>query len=143
MISSRLQKYFTEYAISHQNKINIAIHKIAIPLIVFHVFAMLTWVKIYSFSFYTVTLAEFACLVGFAFYVSLNMKYAFIMLLYMALCIVVAHFTPVWCVWLITVVSWFVQLLGHAVWEKKSPAFSKNFLQLLIGPLFVLNKLKV
>lgn len=139
MISARLQKYFDEYALSHKNKVNLAIHKVAIPLIIFHIFAMLCWAPVYSLPVYHVTLAEIVTLFVFVFYLSLNIKYAFIMLAFVILCIVVAQFTPVWLVWVITVVTWTIQLLGHAIWEKKAPAFSKNFIQLLIGPLFVLN----
>ncbi len=100
---------------------------------------MLTWAKLFTFPFYTVTLAEIAAVAAFLFYLSLNTKYAFMMLVFTILCIFVAHHTPVWLVWAITVVTWFIQLLGHAVWEKRAPAFSSNFIQLLIGPLFMLD----
>lgn len=138
MHSERLQKYLDEYSQSHQNKINLIIHKICIPLIVFHFFAMFTWVYLFTVGNYSVTLAEAVGVFLFAFYLFLDVKYAFCMGFFIALCIFVGHFTPVWCVWTIATLAWTAQLMGHAVWEKKSPAFSKNFIQLLIGPLFVL-----
>ena len=38
------------------------------------------------------------------------------------------------------VVGWVFQGIGHAVYEKRSPAFLKNLLHLMVGPLFVLNE---
>jgi uncharacterized membrane protein YGL010W len=36
----------------------------------------------------------------------------------------------------IAVGAWLVQLAGHVVWEKSSPAFFTNLVQLLVGPVF-------
>lgn len=139
MISKRLQDYLDEYAESHKNKINLTIHKICIPLIVFHFFAMFTWIPFFYLKSYSVTLSEFIALFLFFFYLYLNVFYAFIMLFFISFCIFLGHLTPVWLVWFIALSAWITQFLGHGIWEKRSPAFAKNFIQLLIGPLFVLN----
>jgi uncharacterized membrane protein YGL010W len=39
------------------------------------------------------------------------------------------------------VVGWIFQAVGHAVYEKNRPAFFKNLLHLLVGPLFLMNEL--
>ena len=39
------------------------------------------------------------------------------------------------------VVGWIFQLVGHGVYEKRSPAFLRNLAHLLIGPLWVLHHL--
>ena len=39
------------------------------------------------------------------------------------------------------VVGWIFQAIGHAVYEKNRPAFFKNLLHLLVGPLFLVNEL--
>jgi uncharacterized membrane protein YGL010W len=39
------------------------------------------------------------------------------------------------------VVGWIFQAIGHAVYEKNRPAFFKNLLHLLVGPLFLANEL--
>jgi len=36
----------------------------------------------------------------------------------------------------IAIGAWAIQLAGHAVWEKRSPAFTRNLLQALVGPLY-------
>lgn len=43
-------------------------------------------------------------------------------------------------IWAIFIVGWIFQLLGHYVWEKKSPAFTKNLLQLLVGPMWIMDE---
>ena len=140
-ISPRLQNYFEEYELSHKNKVNLVIHKIAIPLIIFHIFAMLSWVTLFPVLNYPVTLAEIALGGVFIFYLTLNIKYAFILFIFTLICIQIAHHTSVKVVCYIAIFAWIIQLLGHSVWEKKSPAFSKNFIQLLTGPLFFLHKI--
>jgi len=37
--------------------------------------------------------------------------------------------------------GWIFQAIGHAVYEKNRPAFFKNLLHLLVGPLFLANEL--
>jgi uncharacterized membrane protein YGL010W len=39
------------------------------------------------------------------------------------------------------IVGWVFQGIGHAVYEKKSPAFFRNLLHLMIGPVFLWNEL--
>ena len=58
------------------------------------------------------------------------------MALLMALCFPLAAVTPRPLVLAIALVGWAIQLAGHLVWEKRSPAFLANLLQALIGPLF-------
>jgi uncharacterized membrane protein YGL010W len=38
-------------------------------------------------------------------------------------------------------VGWIFQAVGHTVYEKNRPAFFKNLLHLLVGPLFLMNDL--
>jgi uncharacterized membrane protein YGL010W len=37
------------------------------------------------------------------------------------------------------VLGWALQFVGHGVYEKRSPAFFRNLVHLLVGPLWVLN----
>ena len=38
-------------------------------------------------------------------------------------------------------VGWLLQLIGHAVYEKRSPAFLKNLTHLLVGPAWLVERL--
>ena len=39
------------------------------------------------------------------------------------------------------VLGWIFQFVGHGVYEKRSPAFFKNLIHLVVGPLWVTNHL--
>ena len=44
MLHPKLRVWFDEYAADHKDRTNQRIHKVAIPLIVFHIVAMLDWI---------------------------------------------------------------------------------------------------
>ena len=39
------------------------------------------------------------------------------------------------------ILGWGLQAIGHAVYEKNKPAFFRNLVHLVVGPLYLLNKL--
>lgn len=47
--------------------------------------------------------------------------------------------TPV--LWGVFIIGWVVQFAGHIIWEKKSPAFTKNLEHLLVGPFWLCAKM--
>jgi uncharacterized membrane protein YGL010W len=139
MLDPRLAAWFQDYADSHRHPMNRLTHKIAIPLIVFHIVAMLDWVKLVEIpglGGYALSLGHLGVLAAIGWYASLSPRLAGVMALFLALCFPVAWVTPVWAVVAIAVVAWSVQLAGHSVWEKNRPAFLKNLGHALIGPVF-------
>lgn len=141
MLKPTLHTYFQEYADSHRHPMNRLTHKIAIPLIVFHIVAMLDWVRfvevgqIGDVTVYA-SLAWPIWLAVVAWYFTLNARLAVLMALFYGACIPIGWFTPWQVVVALAVVAWLIQLAGHSVWEKNRPAFLKNLLQALIGPIF-------
>jgi uncharacterized membrane protein YGL010W len=137
-----LQRYFDDYADDHRHPMNRLTHKIAIPLIVFHVVAMLDWVKLplapveIAGIAIEASLGHVIYLAAVAFYLALHVPLALVMALLMAACFPLGSMTPKPVVVGIAVLGWLVQLAGHSVFEKNRPAFLKNMLQVLIGPLF-------
>jgi uncharacterized membrane protein YGL010W len=129
----RLVTWFEQYADSHRHPVNRLTHKVAIPAIVFHVLAMLDWVR-----FGALSLGHLAAVAGVIWYARLSPRLAAYMAVGFAACLALARVTPVPVVIAVAVVGWTVQLAGHVVWEKRSPAFLQNALQTLIGPLFFL-----
>jgi uncharacterized membrane protein YGL010W len=136
MLKPALTSLFEDYADSHRHPTNRLTHKIAIPLIVFHIVAMLDWVPLLQVGGVTVTLAHVLVAGAMGWYASMNLRLAAIMLVLFAVCFPIGWHTPRPVVVGIALVGWLVQLAGHAVWEKKSPAFLRNMLQALVGPLF-------
>ncbi|HZH77631.1 MAG TPA: Mpo1-like protein, partial [Archangium sp.] len=124
---------------SHQHPTNRLTHKLAIPLIVLHIVAMLDWVSVVSLPLMpggAVTLAHVAWVLASIWYLRTDAKLGGIVSVAAALCIPLGRMLPVWTVVAIAVFGWLVQLAGHAVWEKKSPSFLTNLVHALVGPLF-------
>ena len=131
-----LDRWFTDYADAHRHPTNRLTHKIAIPIIVFHILAMLTWVHLVDVGGYSLNLGHVVYLAAIAWYFTLNRTLALIMAVLYALCFPLAAVTPWPVVVGLAIFGWVVQLAGHSVWEKNRPAFLTNMLQALIGPLF-------
>ena len=137
-MSPALRTLFQDYAESHQHPTNRLTHKVAIPLIVFHIVAMLDWVQLFAVGGVAVTLGMVGVVAALIWYLRMSVKLGLLMALCFALCFPLARVTPWPVVVAVAVVGWLVQLAGHAVWEKKSPAFLTNLLQALVGPIFFL-----
>jgi len=149
-----LKRLFTEYQTCHQNRTNIAIHKLAIPAIVFHVVAMLDWLELGVFvAGVELSLAHVIMLPALLWYFIMAWHLGVVMLGYTAVCLGVGQVTAPWLVVTIAVAAWTMQLIGHAcfavaAWtmqlighacfERKAPAFGSNLIQLLVGPVYFL-----
>lgn len=137
MLKPKLLGQLESYASYHRHPLNQLCHKFGIPLVIVHVVAMLDWVKLFTWGTTPVTL--------------LMAMFPFVALWYLSLDVVVGGFTAlcyVLAAWIgrhmsvpavlvLTVIAWATQLLGHIVWEKRSPAFLTNVTQLFIGPLYL------
>jgi uncharacterized membrane protein YGL010W len=136
MLDPRLARLFDDYAECHRHPMNRLTHEIAIPMIVFHMVAMGTWFRVFELGGHAITGAYFGIAFAGIWYLRMSWKLGAIMIAAMLLCLPLAWITPWWAVVLIAVVGWTVQLLGHRVYEKNSPAFMKNALQALVGPIY-------
>jgi len=142
----RLQAYFREYDETHRHPMNRLTHKIAIPLIVFHVVAMCSWVTLVSVEGVSVTLGHLVVIAGLLFYLPLSPLFAALMTVATASALLLAQQMEAHlgeqlaraAIVGLAVLGWVVQLAGHAVWEKKSPAFVRNLVQALVGPIYFL-----
>ncbi len=136
MLKPALAQHFATYADFHRHPINQLTHKIAIPMIVFHIVAMLDWVGLADLGGFTLTLAHPVYLATMVWYVTLHPKLAAAMAVFYGVCFPVGWVTPWPVVVAVAVVGWTIQLAGHSVWEKRRPAFLTNLVQALIGPFF-------
>ncbi|ATB36085.1 hypothetical protein CYFUS_001499 [Cystobacter fuscus] len=139
MLRPRTQALFDEYYASHQHPTNRLTHKIAIPIIVLHIVAMLDWVKLVPVPVLpggVLTLAMVCWFTSLLWYLRADPKLGLLVSAFMLLCIPLGRLLPVWAVIALAVVGWGVQLAGHSVWEKKSPSFLTNLVHALVGPLF-------
>lgn len=136
-LSPALQGWLTSYEESHRHPINQRIHKVCVPLILFHILAMLDWLPLGTVAGVPLTLAHVLGVGALAFYLTLSVPYALVMVAAGGLCLWLGALTPWPVVVAIAVLAWGVQLYGHHL-EQRSPALVANLTQLLIGPLFVI-----
>ncbi len=147
------KQWFDEYAISHQNEKNQLIHYICVPAIFFSVVGLLmcipnTLIKS-TFRIHNPLIENWAFIVGilicFLFYLRLGFWY----FVNMSFIILVAiscnnwiqnNFNLLIVSIVIFVIAWIGQFYGHKI-EGKKPSFIKDLQFLLIGPLWVIEKL--
>ena len=145
-------EYFEEYAVSHQNKTNQAIHYICVPLIFFSVIGLLMTIptpfleSIFDLS--NPLLENWAVVAGLFisfFYLRLGFWYFTEMLVVILICIIgnfwLGNFVNLlYASIIIFVLAWIGQFYGHKI-EGAKPSFLKDLQFLLIGPLWVIQKL--
>ncbi len=120
-----------DYARYHTHPMNRATHAVGIPLIMLAVVgwtqpagALVPWaalaLPLYFVWSAPLALGMSAVLLGMAF---------------------LARVLPGWSLWAAFILGWVFQFIGHAVYEGKSPAFAKNAIHVLVGPMWILQEL--
>ena len=137
-MSPALQAQFTDYAAFHRTPGNKACHTVGIPLIVLSRFGMLSAVHLASVGGLEVTLAEVVLVLVTAYYLTLDVTLALLMLAVSGVLVAVGHHLPLAVSVALFVVGWVLQFVGHYTYEKRSPAFYRNAVHLLVGPLWIL-----
>ena len=145
-----LENWLNQYSEYHKNSMNIYIHKICIPFIVWSLLGML-WV---SRSFIdSINNAYIAVILVSIFYWRLSKSYLIAMSLYFGIMIALlwyfdTHSNVNIFDWSLTIflLSWLGQFVGHMI-EGKKPSFFQDLTFLLIAPLWtikpLLNSLKI
>ncbi|MHB2025619.1 MAG: Mpo1-like protein [Elusimicrobiota bacterium] len=121
-----------DYARYHAHPKNRACHAIGIPLIML---AVIRWTQLPSFP-----LVPCVAIV-LPLYAVWDFKLALLMAgVVLALALVALHLSPA-LAWAAFILGWIFQFIGHAVFEKKSPAFARNLIHVLVGPLWILREM--
>ena len=140
MATAALRARLDEYATVHRTAGNVACHWVGIPLIVVALFGLFSRVPVPVLPGVPLSAAELLIAAALVYYARLDAVLAAMMIPIVVLLDVVGRTLPVWANVALFIVGWIFQLVGHAVYEKKSPAFLHNLVHLLIGPLFLLAK---
>jgi uncharacterized membrane protein YGL010W len=130
-----LPELFADYAAYHQTKGNKWFHRIGIPLIMLSALGMLARVTLWG----PVTAAMVLIAAVEVFYLVLDWRLGLAMLVVTALFYVAGAAMPLSINVILFVTGWIFQFIGHSVYEHRSPAFLKNGVHLLVGPLWILN----
>jgi uncharacterized membrane protein YGL010W len=132
-----LTALFDDYSAAHRTRGNRMTHKIAIPVIVFHIVAMLDWVRIAPLgNGHWLTLGAIGFLFAASFWIRWDLKLGLLVSMATLLAFPIGWVMPKLVVVALAVIGWSVQLAGHAVWEKNRPSFAKNMVHALVGPIF-------
>lgn len=147
-----LEQWFDEYAVSHQNPKNKAIHYICVPAIFFSIVGLLMSIPSAFLNGllhlnqpvienWAVVVLIFVLL----FYLRLSFAMAIKIAVFSVLCLIlnyyIGQFVPLWAFSIgVFVVAWIGQFYGHNI-EGKKPSFLKDIQFLLIGPAWVVHNL--
>ena len=134
-----LSDLFADYAAHHRTKGNKMFHRLGIPLIVFTLLGMLARVGLGSVSGVRLDLAMLVILASGIYYIALDWRLGLVMVAVSIVFYVFAARLPLWLNVTLFVLGWIFQFIGHSVYEKQQPAFFRNFVHLLVGPLWILN----
>jgi len=147
------QQWFDEYAESHQNETNTRLHFICVPTIFFNIVGFLMCVPNEflekTFGLYNPFVENWAAIilgiVLLLFYLRLGFWYFIEMFLFTVISIIGNYYIGkevnlLYFSIIAFVIAWIGQFYGHHV-EGKKPSFIKDLQFLLIGPLWVIQKL--
>lgn len=132
------------YASYHQNPLTRYTHFIGVPLIIFSLMVLFSFLHLVIPGVMNFTLAGIATLVLLGYYYYLNWRLAIaltvILFILLGLAHLVTRYGPdsrsLWTFVITFVLGWALQLIGHFI-EGKRPALVDNLWQALIAPMFL------
>ena len=134
----RVDALLTDYGSPHRSRGNLVCHAFGITLIVFGILSMLGRI---GASPAGATAAEWLIAAAFVFYLALDAPLAFAILVPLVALDLVARAVSDWRIGLAAFAAgWVFQAVGHARFEHNRPAFFRNLVHLMVGPIFLVNE---
>ena len=131
---SDIRALFADYAEYHRTPGNKWFHRAGIPLIVLTLLGMLARVPVWR-----IDAAIILVIVAEVIYFMLDWRLGAIMLIVSAILYVAGAALPLMIDVALFILGWIFQFVGHSIYEHRQPAFLKNAMHLLVGPLWILN----
>ena len=143
-----IDRWLGSYSEDHRNPVNVLIHWICVPLIVWTVMALLWVVPVPPALGRPGFWAGMAMFFSLVFYLRLSRVLCLAMLVFFALLGLITEalyraLGPSALMWLaigVFVAAWIAQFIGHHV-EGRHPAFFTDLVYLLIGPAWIVSKI--
>ena len=129
-----IRALFADYASYHRTKGNKWFHRLGIPMIMLTLLGMLARVQLGPIDAAMILIA-----LSTIYYLTLEWRLGLAMLVVSVAMYLAGAAMPLMVNVAIFVLGWIFQFIGHSVYEKKNPAFFRNFVHLLVGPLWILN----
>ena len=130
---------FADYAAYHQTAGNKFFHRLGIPMIMLTLIGMLTQVPLFTAGTVSYDAAMLLIAAASAYYFVIEWRLAIAMTAISVAFYFIGAAIPLLINAVVFVLGWIFQFIGHRVYEKKNPAFFRNFVHLLVGPLWILN----
>ena len=138
-IMADVNALFADYAAYHRTPGNKVFHRLGIPMIMLTLIGMLSLVTIFDAGTVRFDAAMLLIAAATAYYFLIEWRLAIPMLIVSIVFYFVGAWLGLWINLALFILGWIFQAIGHSVYEKKNPAFFRNFVHLLIGPLWILN----
>jgi uncharacterized membrane protein YGL010W len=129
---------FDDYAQYHRTTGNKWFHRFGIPMIMLSGLGMLARLVIFSNGSLRIDAAVVLIFATALYYLVLDWRLGLGMLAVSIIFYVAGAALPMSVNIVLFVLGWIFQFIGHSVYEKKQPAFVRNLVHLLIGPLWIL-----
>jgi uncharacterized membrane protein YGL010W len=139
-MATALHPRLREYAAFHSTSGNRACHWVGIPLIVVSLLGLFGRIGIFDAAGVSWSMAELTIAGSLLYYARLDARLAALMVPAIVPFDLLGRSLPAAVDGILFGIGWVFQLVGHAVYEKRSPAFFENVAHLLVGPLFLLAK---
>ena len=136
---ANIETLFADYAAYHQTAGNKLFHRLGIPMIMLSLIGMLTLVPLLDVGTIRLDAAMVLIALASAYYFVIEWRLAIAMATVSILFYFIGGALPFLLNLTLFILGWIFQFIGHKVYEHKNPAFFRNFVHLLIGPLWILN----
>lgn len=136
-LNPRLQVWFDEYSAYHRTRGNELCHRVGVPLIVAGSAGLAALLPLGRWGGWTLTGAEVALVAATVFYARLDRALGALMFLVLGLLVALGRTWSVPQAAAAFVLGWILQLVGHHVFERRAPAFSRNLVHVLVGPAWI------
>jgi len=138
MRADLMDRLWSDYEEHHRTAGNRTCHMIGIPFIIIGLLGLLA-IPIAHVGGWPIEVSLLLVILVAAVDIWLDVKLGALMLL-SALLIYLGARMLVWQLSMaLFIIGWVFQFLGHGAYEKRAPAFYKNAVHLIVGPLWVLN----
>lgn len=134
------ERLYAEYGEFHRDARNRACHYVGIPLIVGTLIGILARWDLLFVGSTGLSAGHLLLVASSLVYVAIAPAMVLPMLAVAGFLGALGRALPVEVAALLFVVGWIFQFVGHARYEGRSPAFLRNGMHLLIGPLWVLER---
>lgn len=136
-----VDELFADYSSHHQTAGNKWCHRVGIPVIMISLLGMLARVVLWQGDAMRLDTAMLLIALAAIYYLMLDLRLGALMIVASILMYLLGAWLPLSVNIGLFVAGWILQFIGHSVYEKRQPAFLRNLVHLLIGPLWLLASL--